>query len=102
MLEFARALATQPRLLLVDEPMAGLNLEETHRIGELIKAIAKTGVTVIAIEHVVQSLVKITDLMVGLDQGQKVAEGTPGEVTSNPHMIEAYLGPKWRERYAKS
>ncbi len=102
MVEFARALATHPKLLLVDEPMAGLNPEETHRIGELIKAIVKTGVTVIVIEHVVQSLVKIADLMVGLDQGQKVAEGTPAEVTSNPHMIEAYLGPKWRERYANS
>jgi ABC-type branched-subunit amino acid transport system ATPase component/ABC-type branched-subunit amino acid transport system permease subunit len=102
MVEFARALATQPRLLLVDEPMAGLNPEETHRIGELIRAIANSGVTVIVIEHVVQSLVKIADMMVGLDQGQKVTEGTPGEVTSNPHMIEAYLGPKWRERYAKA
>ena len=102
MVEFARALATQPRLLLVDEPMAGLNPEETHRIGELIRAIANSGVTVIVIEHVVQSLVRIADMMVGLDQGQKVAEGTPGEVTSNPHMIEAYLGPKWRERYAKA
>ncbi|MGD0623245.1 MAG: branched-chain amino acid ABC transporter ATP-binding protein/permease [Thermodesulfobacteriota bacterium] len=102
MVEFGRAVATQPKLLLVDEPMAGLNPEETHRIGELIKAIANSGVTVIVIEHVVQSLVKIADVMVGLDQGQKVAEGTPGEVTSNPHMIEAYLGPKWRERYAKT
>ena len=102
MVEFARALATQPKLLLVDEPMAGLNPEETDRIGLILKAIAKTGVTVIVIEHVVQTLVKITDRMVGLDQGQKVAEGTPQEVTSNPHMIEAYLGNKWRERYAKN
>jgi branched-chain amino acid transport system permease protein len=102
MVEFARALATQPKLLLVDEPMAGLNPEETNRIGQIIKAIAKTGVTVIVIEHVVQSLVKIADVMIGLDQGQKVAEGTSGEVISNPYMIEAYLGTKWRERYAKN
>ena len=100
-LEFARALATQPKLLLVDEPMAGLNIEETDRIGQIIKGIAESGVTVIVIEHVVQSLVKIADLMVGLDEGRKVAEGTPEEVTSNPHIIEAYLGAKWRERYAK-
>jgi branched-chain amino acid transport system ATP-binding protein len=100
MLEFARALATQPKLLLVDEPMAGLNHEETHRIGELIKTIAKAGTTVVVIEHVIQTLVKITDLMVGLDQGQKVIEGTPGEVISNPQMIEGYLGSKWKERYA--
>ena len=102
MVEFARALATQPKLLLVDEPMAGLNPEETNRIGQIIQAIAKTGITVIVIEHVVQSLVKIADAMVGLDQGQKVAEGTSGEVISNPYMIEAYLGTKWRERYAKN
>ncbi len=101
MLELSRALATQPMLLLVDEPMAGLNPEEANHIGVIIKAIAKSGITVIVIEHVVQSLVKIADRMVGLDEGRKVAEGTPEEVTSNPHIIEAYLGAKWRERYAK-
>jgi ABC-type branched-subunit amino acid transport system ATPase component len=100
-LELSRALATQPKLLLVDEPMAGLNPEEANHIGVIIKAIAKSGITVIVIEHVVQSLVKIADRMVGLDEGRKIAEGTPDEVTSNPHIIEAYLGAKWRERYAK-
>jgi branched-chain amino acid transport system permease protein len=100
-LEFARALATEPKLLLVDEPMAGLNIEETDRIGQIIKAIAESGITVIVIEHVVQSLVKIANVMVGLDEGRKVAEGTPEEVTSNSHIIEAYLGAKWRDRYAK-
>jgi branched-chain amino acid transport system permease protein len=101
-LEFSRALATQPRLLLVDEPMAGLNPEESNRIGEIIRVIVKSGITVIVIEHVVQSLVKIADWMVGLDHGRKVAEGTPQEVISNPHIIEAYLGAKWRERHATS
>lgn len=102
MLELSRALATKPKLLLMDEPMAGLNPEETNRIGQIIKAIAKTGITIVVIEHVVQSLVKIADLMIGLDEGRKVAEGKPEEVISNPHIIEAYLGAKWRERYAKS
>jgi branched-chain amino acid transport system permease protein len=101
-LELSRALATGPKILLVDEPMAGLNPEETDRIGEILKRISQSGVTVIVIEHVVQSLVKIADLMVGLDDGRKVAEGKPGEVISNPHIIEAYLGAKWRDRYAKS
>jgi ABC-type branched-subunit amino acid transport system ATPase component/ABC-type branched-subunit amino acid transport system permease subunit len=101
-LELSRALATEPKLLLVDEPMAGLNPEETDKIGQVLKDISKTGITVIVIEHVVQSLVKIADLMTGLDEGRKVAEGTPAEVISNPHIIEAYLGAKWRERYAKS
>jgi ABC-type branched-subunit amino acid transport system ATPase component len=102
MLEFSRALATQPELILVDEPMAGLNPEESHHIGEIIKGIAESGITVIVIEHVVQSLVKFADYMVGLDEGRKIAEGSPEEVTSNPHIIEAYLGQKWRRRYAKS
>jgi ABC-type branched-subunit amino acid transport system ATPase component/ABC-type branched-subunit amino acid transport system permease subunit len=101
-LELSRALATEPKLLLVDEPMAGLNLEETDKIGQVLKDISKTGITVVVIEHVVQSLVKIADLMTGLDEGRKVAEGTPAEVISNPHIIEAYLGAKWRERYARS
>jgi branched-chain amino acid transport system ATP-binding protein len=89
-------------LLLVDEPMAGLNPEEAVQIGKLIKAIARSGVTVLVIEHVVHNLVKIADRMVGLDGGLIVAEGTPAEVTSNAHIIEAYLGSKWRERHASS
>jgi len=101
-LELSRALATGPTVLLVDEPMAGLNPEETDRIGGILKTISRSGVTVIVIEHVVQSLVKIADVMAGLDDGRKVAEGKPGEVISNPHIIEAYLGAKWRDRYAKS
>jgi ABC-type branched-subunit amino acid transport system ATPase component/ABC-type branched-subunit amino acid transport system permease subunit len=101
MLEFSRALATQPKLLLVDEPMAGLNPEEAERIGEILRVISKAGITVIVIEHVVQSLVKIADWMVGLDHGRKVAEGMPQTVISDPHIIEAYLGTKWRERHAK-
>lgn len=101
MLELSRALAIQPKLLLVDEPMAGLNLGETVEIGGVLKAIVDSGVTIIVIEHVVQSLVKIADLLVGLDGGRKVAEGSPEEVTSDPRIIEAYLGSKWRSRYAK-
>jgi branched-chain amino acid transport system permease protein len=100
-LELSRALATEPKVLLVDEPMAGLNPEENDRIGEILKEISRSGVTVIVIEHVVQSLVKIADKMVGLDEGRNIAEGAPGEVISNPHIIEAYLGAKWRDRYAK-
>lgn len=98
-LELSRALATQPKLLLVDEPMGGLNQEERNQIGEILKMTAKSGMTVVVIEHVVQSLVKIADWMVGLEYGRKVAEGTPDEVISDPHIIEAYLGAKWRQRH---
>jgi ABC-type branched-subunit amino acid transport system ATPase component len=99
MIEISRALATKPKLLLLDEPMSGLNLEETDRIGAIIRAIADSGITIIVIEHVVQSLVKIADVMVALDHGQKVAEGTPQEVIEHAEVIEAYLGAKWRKRY---
>jgi branched-chain amino acid transport system ATP-binding protein len=102
MVEISRALATQPKLLLLDEPMSGLNPEETVQIGEIIKSIAASGITVIVIEHVVQRLIKIADFMVGLVEGQKVTEGSPEEVISNGQMIEAYLGAKWRKRYVKS
>lgn len=102
MVEISRALATQPKLLLLDEPMAGLNPEETVQIGEIIKSIAASGITVIVIEHVVQRLIKIADSMVGLVEGKKITEGSPEEVISNAHIIEAYLGAKWRERYVKS
>jgi len=101
-LEFSRALATRPKLLLVDEPMAGLNPEEANRIGEIITSIGKIGITVIVIEHVVHSLVKIADWMVGLEYGRKVAEGPPEKVISDPHIIEAYLGARWKERHARS
>ena len=101
-LEFSRALATKPTLLLVDEPMAGLNPSEAGRIGEIIRAITTQGVTVIVIEHMVHALVKIADWMVGLENGQKIAEGLPQEVITDPHIIEAYLGAKWRERHVRS
>jgi branched-chain amino acid transport system permease protein len=102
MVEFSRALATEPKVLLVDEPMSGLNMEEANQIGEVIKAISKNGITVIIIEHFVQSLVKIAEYMIGLDAGRIVAQGTPEQVISDPHIIEAYLGTKWKERYAKN
>jgi len=96
-LEFSRALATKPKLLLVDEPLGGLSPDEADQIAERIKLIAESGITVIIIEHVVRSLVKIADLMIGLDDGRKIAEGRPQEVVSNPYIIEAYLGAKWKK-----
>src|SRR5439155_180070 len=91
-LEIARALASKPRLLLLDEPAAGLNESETHEITELIRSIAASGTTVVLVEHDMKMVMNISDHIVVLDYGKKLAEGKAQEIRSNPHVIAAYLG----------
>ncbi len=93
-LEIARALAARPRLLLLDEPAAGLNTTETREIDELIQKIAARGTTVVLVEHDMKLVMGISDHILVLDYGKKLAEGSASDVRSNPEVIEAYLGAR--------
>lgn len=92
LLELARALATKPKLLLLDEIAAGLNHKETLEMSGLIKKIRDSGVTVFVVEHDMDLVMTICDKIIVLDQGTKIAEGTPREIQSNEAVITAYLG----------
>jgi branched-chain amino acid transport system ATP-binding protein len=92
LLEIARALAARPRLLLLDEPAAGLNPAETERLGTLLRDIRDEGVTVLFVEHDMNLVMGIADTVVVLDFGEKIAEGTPDEIQRHPRVLEAYLG----------
>jgi len=91
-LEMARALATEPRLLLLDEVMAGLNPSEIDQAVALVGKLSKRGLTIIIVEHVMRAIMAVARHIVVLDHGQKIAEGSPKEVVANPNVVRAYLG----------
>jgi len=91
-LEIARALALKPRLLFLDEPAAGLNPKETQEVAALVRKVADGGITVVLVEHDMKMVMNLSDRILVLDYGKKLAEGSAAQVRSNPDVIAAYLG----------
>ncbi|MBN1101833.1 MAG: ABC transporter ATP-binding protein [Deltaproteobacteria bacterium] len=91
-LEVARALATRPRLLLLDEMMSGLNPAEMEEAIHLVRAIAQKGITLMVVEHVMKAIIDLCERLIVLNYGRKIAEGAPREVLAHPAVVEAYLG----------
>lgn len=101
-LELARALATQPKLLLLDEVLAGLNPQEIQEMLPVVRGLVEGGVTVLMIEHVMQAVMNLAQHVWVLAQGQLITQGTPSEVTQNPQVVEAYLGHGTAARLLKA
>jgi branched-chain amino acid transport system ATP-binding protein len=92
LLEIARALATEPAIVMLDEPAAGLNTQETRQLGALIRAIRDMGITVVIVEHDMELVMDISDEIIVLNYGKRIAEGTPVEIQANQEVIDVYLG----------
>jgi branched-chain amino acid transport system ATP-binding protein len=92
LLQIARALATEPKLIMLDEPTAGMGPDETRQVKNIINRIRSTGITVMIISHDVQLVTEVSDTITVIEFGKKIANGTPVEIKEDPHVVEAYLG----------
>ncbi len=95
-LELARALATEPKVLMLDEVMAGLRPNEVDAFLNIIRELQASGITIIVVEHIMRAIMSICERLIVLDHGEKIAEGNPQEVTNNPAVIKSYLGKEYQ------
>jgi branched-chain amino acid transport system permease protein len=100
LLELARALAGKPKVLLLDETLAGLGAGEVQEIIAVVRRLAAQGITIVIIEHTMQAMVRLVDRFVVLNEGAVLAQGAPEAVTRDPAVVDAYLGRKWRMAHA--